>query len=212
MKCIHQINGLGHRGMSLEMVETTGLGHVSQKTELLRSKVRVWSAQASRVVSGLLANRYVILALRWITAGVFIASSCGKLVDIGRYSIAPIMEFGILPAPLAHLFGTVLPFIEAICALGLLFGVFTRLSSLGILAMSASFFIAKEVVLWQGGDIACGCFGAIVTTLASLTVYLDPPLMLMALAVLLAPRSSRHWISLAGRLPESHMDWVERVW
>jgi hypothetical protein len=77
------------------------------------------------------------------------------------------------------------------CALGLLFGVLTRLSSLGIALMSITFFIVKGVVLWQGGDLACGCFGAIVTTFASLTIYMDPPILLMSLAVMSSPRSNR---------------------
>ena len=50
--------------------------------------------------------------MRWFLARIFLLSSCGKLVDIKRYSIGAVMEFGILPIPLAHLVGMVLPFIE----------------------------------------------------------------------------------------------------
>jgi hypothetical protein len=166
----------------------------------------------SQLVHRLLANRYAILAMRWILAGVFLLSSCGKLVDIKRYSIGPVMEFGILPIPLAHLFGAVLPFIELTCALGLLFGVATRLSSFGIALMSITFFIVKGVILWQRGDLVCGCFGAIVTTLASLTIYMDPPIFLMSLAVMLSSQSSRYWVSLGSRLPENYAERVDPIW
>ena len=195
------IKDIGQRGRSRGMLVTDGMRHRDQEVEPLFPKAHAMLAQASRLVASILANRYAILGMRCILAGVFIVSSYGKLVDIGRYSIAPVMEFDILPIPLAHFFGAVLPFVEALCALSLLFGVFTRLSSLGILAMSMSFFIAKEIVLLQGRDIVCGCFGAVVTTLASLTIYMDPPMMLMASAVMLAPRQSRCCISLGAGLP-----------
>lgn len=164
-----------------------------------RSNGRGVLANTSQLVRTLLANRYAILGMRWILAGVFLLSSCGKLIDIKRYSIGAVMEFGILPIPLAHLVGALLPFIELMCALGLLFGVLTRLSSLGIALMSITFFIVKAVILWQGGDLACGCFGAIATTFASLTIYMDPPILLMSLAVMSSPRSSRSATLLTGR-------------
>ena len=53
----------------------------------------------SQLVQRLLANRYAILAMRWILAGVFLLSSWGKLVDIQRYSIGAVMEFGIFRSP-----------------------------------------------------------------------------------------------------------------
>ncbi len=164
----------------------------------LGSRVRALFKETSRLAGRFLANRYAILTMRWIVASVFILSAGGKLVDIGRYSVGPVLEFGILPVPLAYVFGTVLPFIEALCALGLLFGVLTRLSSFGILAMSTSFFVAKEILLLKGGDLACGCFGAIATTFVSFTIYMDPPIMIMSLAILLSPRSGRDSVSLAA--------------
>ena len=197
------------------MLATGGAGpraRDDQEAMPLQSHAAGLLMQASRLASRFLANQYAVLAMRWVLASVFIASACGKLVDIQRYSIGPVLEFNILPVPLAPIFGTVLPFVEALCGLGLLFGVMTRLSSLGILAMSTSFFIAKEILLLQGGDMVCGCFGAIVTTLASLTIYMDPPVMVMALAVMVSPRSSRRWVSLGSRLTEQSLKWVDPVW
>jgi uncharacterized membrane protein YphA (DoxX/SURF4 family) len=185
-----------------------------RKAESVESRSNAYGVliRTSQLVRRLLASQYAILGMRWILAVVFLLSSCGKLVDIRRYSIGPVMEFGILPIPLAHLFGAALPFIELICALGLLFGVATRLSSFGIALMSITFFVAKGVILWQGGDVVCGCFGAVVTTLASLTIYMDPPILLMSLAVMLSPRSSRYRVSLESRLSGRCKERVDRIW
>ncbi len=145
-------------------------------------------------------TRYAVLAFRFGLAGIFLVSSLGKLVDIEHYSVAAVYGFDILPGPLATIFGWAVPFIELACALGLLFGVLTRLSALGTALMSASFFAAKFIVLSRGMDIACGCFGAVVSTMASSSIYLDPVIFFTSMAVLFSSRQSLQWVSLG--LPE----------
>ena len=158
------------------------------------------------------ANRYVILIFRYALAGTFLLSSLGKLIDIGDYSVMLVMRFDILPLPLAFAFGYALPFIELSLALGLLFGVLTRLSAAGAVVLSISFLIAKAIVLSRGMDIDCGCFGPIISTMASATIYLDPVLTLMSLAVLLSPRSSRHWFSLGTQLSGRWSVRLDSIW
>jgi uncharacterized membrane protein YphA (DoxX/SURF4 family) len=147
-----------------------------------------------------------------ILATIFLLSSFGKLVDIERYSVDAVYNFDILPLGLARFFGLTMPFIELLCALGLLFGVFTRLCAFGISMMSLSFFIAKTIVLSQGRSIECGCFGAIIDTLASVTIYMDLPMMALALMIVFAPASSRHWASLAKWLPQAWKDKLRLLW
>jgi len=155
-------------------------------------------------------NRYVTLAFRLILAAIFLTSSYGKLVDIERYSVDAVYNFAILPMWLARPFGLVMPFIELLCGLGLLFGVLTRLSALGIGLMSLAFFIAKAMVLSQGRSINCGCFGAVIDTLASVTIFMDIPVMLLAVAVLFS--ASRHWAAVGGLLPEQWKDKLRLIW
>jgi hypothetical protein len=113
---------------------------------------------------------------------------------------------------LARPFGLVMPFIEGLCGLGLLFGVLTRLSALGIGLMSLSFFIAKAIVLSQGRSIECGCFGAVIDTLASVTIFMDLPMVAMALVILFAPAKSRYWTSVGKLLPQSWKEKFYLVW
>jgi uncharacterized membrane protein YphA (DoxX/SURF4 family) len=154
------------------------------------------------------SNRYLILVLRFLLAGTFLLSSIGKLVDIEAYSVDAVYNFGIFPIPLARVFGLTMPFIELACAIGLLFGVLTRLSALGVGLMSLAFFVAKIIVLSQGRQINCGCFGAIVETMASVTVYMDIPMAVMAGLIMIAPGKSRLFVSLGRFLPKG---WVERL-
>jgi uncharacterized membrane protein YphA (DoxX/SURF4 family) len=158
-------------------------------------------------------NQYVTLACRLILAAIFLVSSYGKLVDIERYSVDAVYNFGILPVEpvnIARFFGLVMPFIELLCALGLLFGVLTRLSALGVTLMSLSFFISKAIVLSQGRSIECGCFGAVIDTLASVTIYMDIPMMLMGLLIMFS--KARHWLAIGGLIPGAWRKRLSLIW
>jgi uncharacterized membrane protein YphA (DoxX/SURF4 family) len=152
------------------------------------------------------------LVFRFVLAVTFFISSVGKLVDIEHYSVAMVYNMDILPGPLAIGFGWALPFIELACGFGLLFGVLTRLSALGITLMSISFFITKAILLSRGGDVECGCFGAIGSTMASWSIYLDPTILVLSLWVFLSPSSSRHWVSLGKKLPEGVRNKLNAIW
>lgn len=158
-----------------------------------------------------LNNQYLTLLFRLVLAGIFLLSSYGKLVNIEEYSVNAIYNFQILPMWLARPFGYVMPFIELLCALGLLFGVLTRLSALGAALMSLAFFIAKFDVLYiQGRTIDCGCFGAIVETLASVTIYMDIPMLIMGLVVMFS--AGRHWLAFHRLLPDEWKRKLSLVW
>jgi len=153
-------------------------------------------------------SRYVVLFFRLILGGFFLLSAYGKLVDVERYSVDAVYNFGILPMAFARPFGLAMPFIELLCGSGILLGVFTCLSALGIGLMSLSFFIAKAIVLSQGRSIDCGCFGAVIDTLASVTIFLDLPIMFFSMVVMWAPPDVRHWKTVGNLLP---VGWKERL-
>lgn len=160
----------------------------------------------------ILGNRRIVFAFRLVLSATFLVSSFGKFVDIEKYSVALVYDMDILPGTLAIPFGWVLPFIELACGLGFLFGVLTRLSALGTALLSISFFITKVVLLSRGTDINCGCFGAIGSTMASWSIYLDPIIFLLSVVVFFSYRQSRHWLSLGRRLPEGWQEKLNPVW
>ena len=160
----------------------------------------------------LVSNRYVVLACRLILGLIFLLSSIGKLVDL-QGSVDAVYGFNIFPLAFARFAGLVVPFIEGLMALGLLFGVLTRLAALGASIMSLSFFLVKAHVLFiQGRQVDCGCFGALMSTMASVTIYMDIPMLIMGLVIMAAPVSARHWVSLARWVPQSRKDKINLVW
>jgi hypothetical protein len=153
-----------------------------------------------------------MLVFRLVLAATFLVSSFGKFVDIKRYSVALVYNLDILPGPLAIAFGWALPFIELACGVCLLLGVLTRLSALGITLMSISFLITKIILLLRGTDVDCGCFGAIGSTMASWSIYLDPIIFLLSVTILFSSRKSRYWVSLGNRLSEKWRNRLNLVW
>jgi uncharacterized membrane protein YphA (DoxX/SURF4 family) len=163
-------------------------------------------------VDAVVGNRYLLVLSRLLLATIFFISAYGKLVDIERYSVDVVHQFDILPMVLARPFGLVMPFVELLCGLGLLFGVLTRLSAMGVALMSLAFFIAKSVVLAQGRDLNCGCFGAIVEALASATIFMDIPMIALALFIMFAPDRSRHWATIGRWLPQAWGQRLRWIW
>jgi hypothetical protein len=170
------------------------------------------AAGSSTILGRYFGNRYIILVFRVVLAVTFFVSSFGKFVDIEHYSVAMVYNFDILPGPLATGFGWVLPFLEFACGLGLLCGVLTRLSALGVALLGTSFFITKAILLSRGADVECGCFGAIGSTMASWSIYLDPALFVLSVTVLFSTRQSRYWVSLGSRLPEKWKNKLDLLW
>ncbi len=157
-------------------------------------------------------NRRLILVFRLVLAATFLVSSFGKFVDIKHYSVAMVYNFDILPGPMAIAFGWALPFIELACAVGLLFGVLTRLCALGVVLMGTSFFITKVILLSRGTDVECGCFGAIGSTMASWSIYLDPGLIILSGTILFSSRAARHWVSFGSRLSGERSKRLDLLW
>lgn len=170
------------------------------------------SAEKRSWLGKIAGNKYLVLIFRWILAGIFLVSSIGKMVDLERYSVDAVYNFGILPMILARPFGLVMPFIELAVALGLLFGVLTRLSALGTGLMSIAFFVAKGIVLAQGRQIECGCFGAVVDTLASVTIFMDIPMLIFSAVVMFAAPGARHWVAIGSRLSEELKKKLYLIW
>jgi uncharacterized membrane protein YphA (DoxX/SURF4 family) len=168
--------------------------------------------RSSTMLGKIFDNRYLILVFRFVLAATFLVSSFGKFVDIEHYSVAMVYNFDILPGPLAIAFGWTLPFIEFACGIGLLLGVLTRLCAFGVALMGISFFITKFILLSRGADVECGCFGAIGSTMASWSIYLDPVLIVLSVTILFASTKARRWVSLGRRLSEERSKKLNLLW
>ncbi len=125
-------------------------------------------------VSRVFSNRFVVLGIRIVLGIVFISAAIGlrfevetlkfvfefeksKIAHPGGFAEA-IYNYRMLPYWAINLMAIVMPWLELICGILLIVGVFWRGSALMIGVMLAVFIVALSSALYRGLDISCGCF------------------------------------------------------
>jgi len=100
---------------------------------------------------------WVTLILRWIVALVFIYAGVGKILNPTGFA-ENIDNYRMLPYFLVTIMAAILPWLEVLCGLLLIFGKWLKGASLIVIAMNAVFIVAITSALLRGLDINCGCF------------------------------------------------------
>ena len=109
------------------------------------------------MIEKILSNKYLVFAARLILGAVFIYASLEKIQNPGGFAQA-IYNYRMVPESLINIMAIVLPWLELICGILIIVGVFVRGSALLIGAMLAVFIVALSSALLRGLDISCGCF------------------------------------------------------
>lgn len=103
-------------------------------------------------------TRILEWAFRLILAGAFLKAGYEKARDPIQF-LFDVRSFHLLPDPWAGLLSLGLPWLELLCAVGVLVKQLYA-GSLAILAGSLAVFMGAIAWSWRRGlDISCGCFG-----------------------------------------------------
>ena len=128
----------------------------------------------------------VALIVRWYLAAIFLLACWHKLVDPRSFAV-DVATYQILPLALVNPVAIVLPWVELVAALMLVFGVRVRAGALLIAAMMSVFLAALLVALARGLEMSCGCFasqGAVEDPISWRTVLRDLGWLALAVYVL----------------------------
>lgn len=106
----------------------------------------------------LFSNKYLLFIFRIALAFIFIYAGAEKISDPEVFAIS-ISNYRLLPVSIINIFAIVLPWIEFVSGILLLFGISVKDSSKIITTMLIVFTIAIVISLFRGLDIECGCFG-----------------------------------------------------
>jgi uncharacterized membrane protein YphA (DoxX/SURF4 family) len=101
---------------------------------------------------------FLLLVARVALAGVFLLAGFVKLSDPQSFAFS-VKAFKILPDHLAILATFVFPWLEAICGVLLLLGIWTRPAAIVASLQLAAFIAGIISVLARGLNVSCGCFG-----------------------------------------------------
>ncbi len=105
-----------------------------------------------------LSNDYLTAAARILIGFVFVIAAVSKVADPANFAKS-IIAYELLPYGIINSIALVLPWLEMVCALFLIFGIRTKASAALVFTMLTVFTMAIVIATLQGKDLECGCFG-----------------------------------------------------
>ena len=108
-------------------------------------------------IQRVLQNSWLELAARWLLGLTFIYASYNKILFPADFAKI-IYGYDLFPATLINLIAIILPFLELVVALALIFGIYPRSAVLIVNAMLVAFIILLSINLIRGHEFNCGCF------------------------------------------------------
>ncbi len=140
-----------------------------------------------KLLKDIFTDKHTALVFRMVLGLLFVYASLDKIANPQNFSQI-IYNYRILPPFLINIVAITLPWVELICGLFLVGGIFLESSSLLILVLLLAFTIVTSYnVFIRGINLQCGCF---TTSLAAQKegaelVLRDVIFLLMSLQVLL---------------------------
>jgi len=141
----------------------------------------------------LIDNDYLTMLFRIVVGITFIWASIYKIIEPDDFSKS-IWYYHMVPGSLINIIAIILPWLELICGIFLIFGIYYRGSVVWINVMMIAFIIALTTAVIRGLDIDCGCFKAAKSSGGSALRALLLDLGLIILTIQLWLSRSKKWI------------------
>jgi len=139
-------------------------------------------------IKKIITHPYTALFCRIVLGGIFICASWDKILNPEQFA-GTVENYLILPTESVNLIAIILPWLELICGIFLISGLFTGGTTLVIIFMMTVFVGALSSVLIRGIDTNCGCFSSNGThSINMLFLVRDMILFVFALQVLFYDR------------------------
>lgn len=106
----------------------------------------------------MIGNRYLLFAFRLVVGGVFIWAGLLKILDPLGFAQS-ISNYRVFPHWMSFFLALVLPWMEVICGVFLVLGLFRRSSALLLSLFLMTFLVLIASAMARGIDVDCGCFG-----------------------------------------------------
>jgi uncharacterized membrane protein YphA (DoxX/SURF4 family) len=108
----------------------------------------------------MIRNRYILLVLRLVVGGIFLWAGIIKIFDPLEFAQG-IANYRVFPRVITFFLALVLPWLEVLCGVFLILGMFRNASALLVSCLLAGFLVIITSAILRGLDIDCGCFGGL---------------------------------------------------
>jgi len=99
---------------------------------------------------------YLIILIRILLGAIFIYASYDKILDPGKFA-RDIANYHIVPFGLENIIALIIPWLELLIGIGLIFGVMVDGAALISGGLLALFIVLIAQAILRGFDIECGC-------------------------------------------------------
>ena len=151
------------------------------------------------MLNKILNNKYLLLLFRLFLGFIFVYASVSKISDPENFSQA-IYNYKLLPLSLINIFAIVLPWIELVAGILLIFGISVKENSVLLSTLVIIFILAITISLFRGLDIDCGCFGTVDGAKVGILKILENIGLLLLCIILI--KFDSHFLSLASSSSE----------
>jgi len=155
---------------------------------------KAWAADRKETrVRRVIDNDLLTVIVRVAVGATFIIASVYKIRDPGAFAKS-IWFYHLVPGDLINLMALILPWIELLCGLALILGLFYHGAVVLVNVMMVTFIFALSIAIARGIDIDCGCFkaGQAATRAAWEALVFDLVLILFTLQLLFS--RSKQWL------------------
>jgi len=108
-------------------------------------------------LNNFLNNSWIELAARWVLGLTFIYASYSKILEPTAFAKI-IYGYDLFPAILINLLAIILPFVELIAGMALIFGFYPRSAVLIVNVLLLAFIVSLSINIVRGHEFDCGCF------------------------------------------------------
>ncbi|HOV98871.1 MAG TPA: MauE/DoxX family redox-associated membrane protein [Bacteroidota bacterium] len=115
------------------------------------------SRSTNNAIKTIVEHPITNLVVRCLLGGIFLYAGLGKLIAVDDFTQS-ILNYKIFSENIAVLSATVIPWLEVLCGISLILGIYQRASTIIITGLLGIFTLLVLWALMHGLDISCGCF------------------------------------------------------
>lgn len=145
-----------------------------------------------------LTHPWLTIRVQLALGAIFVAASLHKIADPPSFAHM-VYNYRLLPGGLINAMALVMPWVELLCGLALIAGVWTRAARNLIALMLLVFIVAIGINLARGNAIDCGCFDASKANLSHEERLADMRFVILRDVGMLLMVAQLWWADRAGR-------------
>ena len=134
------------------------------------------------MIKSFLEKKWILLISRIILGGLFVYSAVDKIIDPLAFATI-IHHYRLAPPNMINFAAVVIPWIELIAGVFLIFGIRLKASALTINLMLVFFTVVLIVTAFRGINVACGCFSTSMAVKSNLVIRIIEDFGMLALGL-----------------------------